>query len=150
MDRADGQQVLCSSLILQLFLNQAQQAIPKSFFLTREAAETVRIICALMALLFLGFAIFWMSISYFAIAKGLWTRKVHSGLFWWSSIFPVSTVVTSLAAFGQVANSPSFKFVAVVIFIFLSCIYLANSCLTIRLLWSGEFLGLPKHSPWDH
>jgi tellurite resistance protein TehA-like permease len=89
-----------------------------------------------------------MLIDYFAIIEGLWTRKIHASLFWWSTIFPVSTVASSLATLGQAANSPAFKVIAVAVFVFLCCIYLVNLYLTIRLVLNGELLGscLPKHA----
>ena len=116
----------------------------EGYFLTAEAAPIIRIVCILAALLLVGFAVFWMCVDYYAIAEGLIHHKIHPSLFWWSSIFPVGTVVTAFAGLGDALDSPAMKVVSVIIFVFLLVIYFINASFTIPMTLSGELLGLPK------
>lgn len=85
-----------------------------------------------------------MCVDYYAIIEGLFYHKIHVSLFWWSSIFPVGTVVTAFAGLGAAMDSPAMKVVSVIIFTFLVCIYFFNASFTIPMTLSGELLGLPK------
>jgi tellurite resistance protein TehA-like permease len=120
----------------------------KGYFLTENAAEIIRVVCVLLALFLLGFAIFWMCVDYYAIVEGFIARDIHPSLFWWSSIFPVGTVVTALMSLGASMNSPAFRVLAVILFTFLFCIYVVNACFTVPMTLSGELLGLPKRRIW--
>ncbi|KPI36519.1 Sulfite efflux pump SSU1 [Cyphellophora attinorum] len=114
----------------------------KGFFLTSTGADIIRIQCTLAALLLVGFAIFWMCVDYYALVTGLIRRKIHPSLFWWSSIFPVGTVVTALSGLGKDLDSPAFKICSIILFVFLLCIYFVNWGFTVPMTWSGKFLGL--------
>jgi tellurite resistance protein TehA-like permease len=131
----------------------------EGYFITADAAPIIRLICILVALLLVGFAVFWMCVDYFAIVEGLFYHRIHPSLFWWSSIFPVGTVVTAFAGLGAAMDSPAMKVVSVIIFTFLLVIYFINASFTIPMTLSGELLGLPKrfdlriphghiHHPW--
>ena len=120
----------------------------KGYFITELSAEIIRISCVLVALLLVGFAIFWMCIDYYAIIEGLLSRQIHPSLFWWSTIFPVGTVVTALAGLGIAMDSPAFRISAVILFAFLFCIYVVNASFTIPMALSGELFGLPKRTEW--
>ena len=104
--------------------------------------------CVLAALLLVGFAIFWMCIDYYAIVEGLISGEIHPSLFWWSTIFPVGTVVTALSDLGASMDSPAFRICAIILFVFLFCIYLVNASFTIPMALSGELFGLPKRALW--
>lgn len=87
-----------------------------------------------------------MSVAYYAIIEGLIQRRIHPSLFWWSSIFPVGTVVTAMSSLGKDLDSPAFRVLAIILFTFLFLIYLVNASFTIPMTLSGELLGLPKRN----
>ena len=104
--------------------------------------------CVVLALMLLGFAVFWMCVDYYAIIEGLCRRDIHPSLFWWSTIFPVGTVVTALTSLGNAMDSPAFRILAIILFTFLFCMYIVNATFTIPMTLSGELLGLPKRKIW--
>jgi tellurite resistance protein TehA-like permease len=93
-------------------------------------------------MLLTGFAIFWMFIAYYALVSGFLRRQIKPSLFWWSSIFPVATVVTALTGLGFAMDSTAFRICACILFVALVLIYIANSIMTVTMTLSGKFLGL--------
>lgn len=114
----------------------------RGFFLTAEAAPVIRIMCVVAAMLLTGFAIFWMCIAYYALVSGFLRRQIKPSLFWWSSIFPVATVVTALTGLGVAMDSAAFRICACILFVVLVLIYVANTIMTVPMTLSGKFLGL--------
>jgi tellurite resistance protein TehA-like permease len=127
----------------------AQTSHDNAWLFNKQSAGIIHVLCAIGALLLLGFAIFWMIVSYYAIIEGLVRHTIHPSLFWWSTIFPVGTVVAAFASLGKDLDSPAFKIISVIIFIFLVSIYIVDACFTIPMTLSGEFLGLQKSSRFD-
>ena len=124
------------------------QRYARGFFLTSEAAQIVRVQCVISALLLLGFAIFWIIVDFYALIEGFVKRKIHPSLFWWSSIFPLATVATALTTLGNDMESSAFKIMAVVLFVYLTCVYFLNAVFTVPMTLSGELFGLPKRKVW--
>jgi tellurite resistance protein TehA-like permease len=111
-------------------------------FLTEATAPVLRTMCILAALLLTGFAIFWMLVDYYALVSGFIRREIKPSLFWWSSIFPVGTVVTALSGLGNAMDSVAFKVCACILLGVLVVIYLVNAVMTVPMTLSGKFLGL--------
>jgi tellurite resistance protein TehA-like permease len=111
-------------------------------FLTVATAPILRTLCTLGALLLVGFAIFWMCVDYYALFSGLVRRQIKPSLFWWSSIFPVGTVVTALSGLGGELDSKAYRVCAIILFVFLFAIYVVNAIMTVPLTLNGQFLGL--------
>ena len=111
-------------------------------FLTVTAAPVIRTVCTLCAMLLLGFAIFWMIVDYYAFISGVLRRQIKVSLFWWSSIFPVGTVVTALSGLAVELDSVAFKICAIVLFMVLLLLYIVNTLFTIPLTISGKLLGI--------
>lgn len=112
------------------------------FFLTTESANIIHIQCVLLACLISGYAVFWLCIDYYAIVEGLIHHKIHPSLFWWSTIFPVGAFVTALIGIATALDSPAVRVIAIILFVFIICVYLFNATFTIPMTLNGEFLGL--------
>jgi tellurite resistance protein TehA-like permease len=110
----------------------------RGFWLEAQPAVIIQATSVLLALLLLGFAVFWIFMAYFAIIQALIQRKLHFGLTWWSTIFPMGTVATATADLGTAMNSPVFKVVASIILVFLSLIFVVNTLLTVPMVLKGR------------
>jgi C4-dicarboxylate transporter/malic acid transport protein len=86
-----------------------------------------------------GFALMWA-----ALAGALTLRAVRRGLpftlTWWSSIFPVGTVVTGTSDLALVSGSDLFRAAAVLFFTGLVVAWLAVAVRTAAGTWSGRLL----------
>lgn len=135
-----------SSALLQLSAAAVTHANFRSYdrgvFLTASTAPIIHVQCILSAMLLLGFAIFWMCVDYYALIEGVFRRTIPASLFWWSSIFPVGTVVTALAGLGTALDSNAFRTCAVILFVVLVIIYVANWIMTIPMTLNGKWLGV--------
>jgi len=100
------------------------------------------------AMLLVGFGVFWICISYFAIAEALIKRKLHLGLIWWSTIFPVGTMATAFISLSHELDSSVFKGLAATLLVWLVMIYAFNTCFTIPMTLTGKLLGVPRKN--DH
>jgi tellurite resistance protein TehA-like permease len=83
-----------------------------------------------------------MCVDYYALFSGLLRRQIKPSLFWWSSIFPVGTVVTALSGLGGELDSKAYRVCAIILFVFLFLIYVVNAIMTVPLTLNGKFLGL--------
>jgi tellurite resistance protein TehA-like permease len=128
-----------SATALQTLATAASQhkifaSYDRGFWLEAQPAVIIQAISVLLALLLVGFAVFWIFMAYFAIIQALMQRKLHFGLTWWSTIFPMGTVATATADLGIAMDSPAFKVVACIILLFLSLIFVTNTLLTVPMV----------------
>src|ERR1700712_2260056 len=133
-----------SATALQLLATAANQhkvfqTYNKGFFLQSAPAEVLSAVSVLLALLLLGFAIFWIIIAYFAIIQAMLYKRLRITLVWWSTIFPMGTVATATVQLANAMDSPAFKVVACILLVFLLMIFFTNAVLTSLVLWD------PKH-----
>lgn len=115
-------------------------------FLQAQPANTVFTSSVMLAMLLIGFGLFWICLSYFAIAEALVQRKLHLGLIWWSTIFPMGTMATALISLSHELDSCVFRGLAATLLVWLVLIYIFNACFTIPMTFSGRLLGVPRRN----
>lgn len=98
----------------------------KGFFLTAEGAQTVSNAGTMLALLFLGFDLFWLVIACCGIARSAFRRELCYTLLWQGTIFPVATVTTTFVALSIEMDSPTFRVLSAIFTIYLVANYLIN------------------------
>lgn len=106
----------------------------QGFFLSARAAFVVRATCDLIALLLLGFAVLWIFVAHYAIARDVLKKRCHRNLSWWSAIFPNGTVITALISLSVEMHSRAFRILAAGFLIYLFLLYFMNVAFTMRLL----------------
>lgn len=73
----------------------------------------------MLALLMLGFDIFWVVFIGCALLEKAFKRELVSSMPWWSTIFPVGTINTTFIMLGQEMDSPTFRVLGTGLFLVL-------------------------------
>lgn len=109
-------------------------------FLTSMSGSTVSSAGTLIALAILGHDLFWMVIAFYGVIGSILKREAAYSLMWWALIFPLGTTTTSFIALSVNLNSSTFRVLAAIFTIFLTCAYLTNWVFTIWFGVKGELL----------
>ncbi|KAF2666420.1 hypothetical protein BT63DRAFT_482177 [Microthyrium microscopicum] len=112
----------------------------KGTFLTVESAKTLQGGSMGLALLFLGFDIFWAIFVIVALAEAGWKKQLKLGMPWWSTIFPIGTMNTTFLVMGQELDSPTFRVLATGLYLILLIDYLCCWVMTGYLVYKGQLL----------
>lgn len=112
----------------------------KGTFLTASSAEAVQGASTVLALLLLGFDIFWLIFLLYALLEAGFKRQLKLGMPWWSTIFPVGTVNTTFLVLGVELDSPTFRTLATSLYLILLIDYLLCWVMTGYLVWKGQLL----------
>jgi len=119
-------------------------------FLQGPAGAALHTACILLALLLLGFAVFWICVAYFAIINGLWHKSIPPSMVWWSTIFPMGTVVTAFLTLSTEMDSSAFRGLTAGLLVFLLINYFINAAFTIPMTFSGKMFGIRRTHPFLH
>lgn len=103
-------------------------------FLTMEGGQVVANAGTLLALLFLGFDLFWLVIACCGIARSAYRKELCYTLLWQGTIFPVATVTTTFIALSIELNSPTFRVLSAIFTIYLTANYLVN---WVFIIWKS-------------
>jgi tellurite resistance protein TehA-like permease len=93
-----------------------------------------------LAILFLGFDIFWAIFVIIALLEAGFKKQLKLGMPWWSTIFPIGTMNTTFLVLGQELDSPTFRFLATGLYLILLTDYFCCWAMTVYLVWKGELL----------
>lgn len=91
----------------------------KGTFLQAEAGTGMFNASMMLALLMLGFDVFWLIFVAYALIDTAIQRKLVPGMPWWSTIFPVGTMNTTFIVLGQELDSPTFRVLGTGLFLIL-------------------------------
>lgn len=112
----------------------------KGTFLTTSSAQALQGGSMMMALLLLGFDIFWFVLVSYALVEAAFKRRLQLGMPWWSTIFPVGTLNTTFLVLGIELDSPTFRVLATGLYIILLVDYLLCWVMTVYLVRKGQLL----------
>jgi tellurite resistance protein TehA-like permease len=112
----------------------------KGTFLTAESATTLQGGSMVLAILFLGFDIFWAIFVIIALVEAGFQKQLKLGMPWWSTIFPLGTMNTTFLVMGQELDSPTFRVLATGLYLILLMDYICCWVMTIYLVYKGELL----------
>jgi tellurite resistance protein TehA-like permease len=130
-------------------------------WLQSQAASSVSAAAILIALLALGFAFMWITVSWYIVIESLVKKNLPFGMTWWSLIFPIGKLVTALSAreplltepgvfttallnLSNSLNSDAFRGLTAALLIFLFIVYFVNWGGTIWRISQGVALGIPQ------
>lgn len=91
----------------------------KGTFLNAEAGAGMFSSSMMIALLMLGFDVFWLIFVAYALIDTAIQRKHVASMAWWSTIFPVGTMNTTFLVLGQELDSPTFRVLGTGLFLIL-------------------------------
>lgn len=134
-------------------------------FLKASAASAVASSGVLVALLILGFALFWIATAWYILIEALLMRKLSFSLTWWSMIFPMGkqclyvvcsprellttplsgVFTTALLNLSIEMDSPAFRVLTTALLLLLLVIYFLNLVLTTYKSLTGSLLGVSQH-----
>jgi len=112
----------------------------KGTFLTASAASGLDSASILIALLIMGFDYFWALVALFAVVEGAFKKQLTYSMMWWSTIFPLATLVTAWEVLATEMNSPTFKVLATALVIIIVISYFMNWAFTIVHLFKGTLI----------
>jgi len=112
-------------------------------FLTGSAGSAVSAASTVLALLFLGFDVFWLIIAVYCLLEGAYKGQLSYSLSWWSVIFPVATLTTSFILLSTALDSVTFRVLATAFLILLVIAYICNLAFTIVRSFTGDILVKP-------
>jgi tellurite resistance protein TehA-like permease len=93
-----------------------------------------------LAILFLGFDIFWAVFVIFALVEAAFKKQLKLGMPWWSTIFPIGTMNTTFLVLGQELDSPTFRVLATALYLILLADYFCCWVMTCYLVYKGQLL----------
>ena len=132
------------------FIRGVFRTYDEGTYLQQSAASATDAASILLSLMILGFAVLWIILVFFALGEGLVKRQIPLGLIWWSTIFPLGTVVTCMTALATEMNSPTWKVLCAIVTIFMFILYFFNMAFTIPYIITGRARGVPKEKDIDH
>jgi tellurite resistance protein TehA-like permease len=117
----------------------------KGAFLTAESAATLQGGSMLLAILSLGFDIFWAIFVITALVEAGFKKQLRLGMPWWATIFPLGTMNTTFLAMGQELDSTTFRVLATGLYVVLLVDYFCCWVMTVYLVYKGKLLdGRPR------
>lgn len=122
-----------------LFAGYAQ-----GMWLQSSAASSVSATAILLALLALGFAFMWITVSWYIVIEHLVKKILPFSLTWWSLIFPMGVFTTALLNLSNALNSSALRGITTALLIFMFLVYFVNWGCTLRRIYTGEALGVPQ------
>jgi tellurite resistance protein TehA-like permease len=111
-------------------------------FLSSNGASIVSASSIVLALMFLGIALFWILFTVYALVEAALRRRLPPGftMTWWSTIFPIATVNLAFLSLGLALNSQAFALLSVIFVLALLLDYFVCWGFTIYLVFRGELL----------
>ncbi|KAH6461449.1 hypothetical protein HBI59_060400 [Parastagonospora nodorum] len=113
-------------------------------WLKSNAASSVSAAATLIALLAVGFAFMWITVSWYIVIESMVKRQLPYSLTWWSLIFPMGVFTTALLNLSISLNSSAFRGLTAALLIFLFILYFVNWGGTIWRVSQGLALGIPQ------
>ncbi|KAF2094242.1 hypothetical protein NA57DRAFT_80655 [Rhizodiscina lignyota] len=114
-------------------------------FFTAEFGFAFGAASKMLAVMFLGFDVFWGIFVIYTLAHHLISGKAKPGMPWWSTIFPLGTMNSTFLLLSQELDSPTFRVLAAGLYLLLLIDYICCWIMTIYLVWRGDLLdGRPK------
>lgn len=112
----------------------------KGQFLTQQSTMPISAVTEVLALMFIGFDIFWLVFAIYFVIEGAFQRKLTFTMTWWSSIFPVATLNVALLSLSEELNSPAFRVLTTGLLLILLVDYFVCWGFTIWGIWNGTIL----------
>lgn len=109
-------------------------------FYTPQSASALRAASTLLALLMLGFALFWLLFGLTGLFHALLGKQAKWTPAWYSTIFPVGTVNSCLTLLSTELDSPAFRVLSAGFLVLLVLGLLLNAAWTGRGVWRGDVL----------
>ena len=112
----------------------------KGQFLTANSAETLNVVCVLLALMMVGMGTLWMLISLYYMLELAWTRKLGWTMSWNAIIFPLGTLGAALLELAIELDSVFFRVVTSIDIVVLVVLWLVNAGFIASGIVRGEVL----------
>lgn len=109
-------------------------------FLSDGVAMPIQVFSVVLALMFMGFDLFWLMFALYLIIEGLARRRIPFTMAWWSTIFPVATLDTTFIALSKALDSSAFRVLAAGLLIILVIDYSVCWVFTIWGVFEGRIL----------
>ena len=109
-------------------------------FLTQQATSPIASISVVLALMFVGFDLFWLMFALYFIVDGAAQRKLSFTMTWWSTIFPVATLNIALLNLSIEMDSPAFRVLTTGMLLILLIDYFICWGFTFWGIWEGRIL----------
>ncbi|KAI9709836.1 MAG: hypothetical protein M1828_002353 [Chrysothrix sp. TS-e1954] len=109
-------------------------------FLQLMSGDSLSAASVMLALMFVGLDIFFVIFALYPMLEATWKRQLSFSMVWWSTIFPNATLNLAFIELSVVMDSPTFRVLAVGLFLILLIDYFCCWAFTIRGILRGNIL----------